>query len=69
MGAFTHGFADCANVTLPHQRMIFHPITFGLVVPNITANIMRDRAHLEHVTRAEQFSGLEILRMHNQHDF
>ena len=40
---------------------------FGNVVPDITTKIMRASVHLKPVTHAETFSGLDILRMHDQY--
>ena len=62
-------FSDRDNDILPRQCTISQKIVFGLVVPNITPEIKRAGTHLKPVTRAKQFSGLEILWMHDQYDF
>ena len=34
-------FAERVNIILQSQHMIFQPITFGLIVPDVAAKIMR----------------------------
>ena len=59
-------FTNRANVNLPHQITLSQPIALRLVIPNIKPAITRARGHL---TRAENVSGLEIIRMYNQYAF
>ena len=66
---FPHSFSDLSNVLLPRQCMLSWTIPFGLVVSDITPEIMRAHAHLKPMTCAEHFSGLKILEMHDQYAF
>ena len=69
LGIFTRGVAGCSKIPLPRRHMLFHPILFVLVVPDVTAKITRARAHIKPVTCAKHISGLEIIRMHDQYNF
>ena len=50
-------FADRVNFNFPLQRKILQPITFGLVIPDKTANITRSGVNFKTVTQSKQFSG------------
>ena len=49
--------------------MLSQTIMFGLVILNVTSDIMRTHAHLKPVMRTNFFYGLAIFRMHDQYDF
>ena len=49
--------------------MLSQKISFGLIVPDVTSRITCAHAHLKPVTRAKQFSDLEILKMHSKYAF
>ena len=48
---------------------LFQSFTFGPVIPDKTAKIMRTFADLKPMTQAKTFSGFNILRMHVQNAF
>ena len=62
-------FADWANIILPLRHMILQPITFGLVAPDKTANIMRSSANFKPVMQAKLFSSFNIIQMHYQNQY
>ena len=47
--------------------MLYHPIYFGLVVPDATPKITRARSHLKYVTCPELLYILRILWMYYQY--
>ena len=48
-------FSERANVPPPHLCSLFHPITFRLIITDITARITYACAHLKPMTQARQF--------------
>ena len=62
-------FGDCMNIYLPFIRLIFEPLVFGLIIPDITTEITCARANLKPMTGTKQLPHLDIFSMHDQNDF
>ena len=69
LGIFTHRFTDHLNDLLPIQRTILQSITFGLIIPDKITKIMRASANHKSVMQEKQFSGFELIRVHDQNTF
>ena len=69
LGVFPCFFFDYTNILFPLQHTILQPITFGIVIPCKTANIIRTSANLKPVTQTKQFSGFDIIWVHGQNAF
>ena len=69
LGIFSHGFDDHASLLLPRQRTLSQTIALGPVIPDLTSETMRVRAHFKSVTCAEHFSDLKTIRTHDQYNF
>ena len=60
-------FAECVDSLLPRQCILYQPIVFRLVIPNLTPKITCAPATPKSMTCSEHFYSLDILRSYKQY--
>ena len=69
LGIFTRHFFYHTNDLFSLKYTVLQPITFGLIIPNSTANIMRVSTNPKPITQAKLFSGFDMIWVHYQNTF